>query len=114
MLDTLFSFKGRINRKPYWIFTLILYTGMIITSIIDFNNTGKEGEIGYVTKIYMVVLIWPALAIQVKRWHDRNKSGWWVLINFVPVIGFIWAIIENGFLPGKESANRFGVNPLKK
>ena len=49
-----------------------------------------------------------SLAIQVKRWHDRNKSGWWVLIGLIPLIGGIWALIETGFLAGDDGENRFG------
>jgi len=59
-----------------------------------------------------LVLLWPSLAVQAKRWHDRDKSAWWVLINFVPLIGTIWSLVENGFLSGTPEANRFGPNPL--
>jgi uncharacterized membrane protein YhaH (DUF805 family) len=45
-------------------------------------------------------------------WHDRNKSGWWVLIAFVPVIGGLWYLIECGFLPGTTGANNYGADPL--
>jgi uncharacterized membrane protein YhaH (DUF805 family) len=57
------------------------------------------------------VLIWPALALQVKRWHDRDKSGWWVLIAFIPIIGAFWVLIECGFLDGTPGPNRFGPSP---
>jgi uncharacterized membrane protein YhaH (DUF805 family) len=56
----------------------------------------------------LVFLIWVGLAVQVKRWHDRNKSGWWVLVGFIPYIGGIWQIIECGCLRGTEGENRFG------
>lgn len=56
--------------------------------------------------------IWPYLAIAIKRWHDRDKSGWWVLIGLVPLIGPIWAIVETGFLPGTDGPNQFGADPL--
>jgi uncharacterized membrane protein YhaH (DUF805 family) len=54
------------------------------------------------------------IIVQIKRWHDRDKSGWWVLINFVPCIGGLWALIECGFLKGTEGPNRFGPDPLQK
>ncbi|MDK1017721.1 MAG: DUF805 domain-containing protein, partial [Actinomycetota bacterium] len=47
-----------------------------------------------------------------KRWHDRDKSGWWMLIAFVPIIGGLWAFIETGLLQGTESDNQYGPNPL--
>jgi uncharacterized membrane protein YhaH (DUF805 family) len=45
--------------------------------------------------------------IGIKRFHDRDKSGWWVLIAFVPIIGWIWYLIECGFLPGTDGPNRY-------
>jgi uncharacterized membrane protein YhaH (DUF805 family) len=59
-----------------------------------------------------VAIIWSGLALAAKRWHDRDKSAWWILITFVPVIGGFWALIENGFLKGTEGPNRFGADPL--
>lgn len=58
-----------------------------------------------------LLLLWPALAISVKRWHDRDKPGWWALIAFVPVIGWIWVSIENGLMRGTHGPNRFGEAP---
>ena len=60
--------------------------------------------------VFYIFLIWIGLALQVKRWHDRDKPGVWVLINFIPFIGGIWALVECGFLPGTPGPNRFG-NP---
>ena len=61
-----------------------------------------------------LIFLWPALAIQTKRWHDRNKSGWWCLIMLIPYIGPIWAGIENGLLLGTDGENEFGKNPLSQ
>jgi uncharacterized membrane protein YhaH (DUF805 family) len=55
-----------------------------------------------------LLLLWPALALSVKRWHDRDKPGWWVLVGLIPVIGWLWLVIENGLLRGSAGANRFG------
>jgi uncharacterized membrane protein YhaH (DUF805 family) len=52
------------------------------------------------------------LAISIKQWHDRGKSGWWVLIGLIPFIGAIWALIETGFLEGDPGDNQYGPNPL--
>ena len=53
------------------------------------------------------------MAIQAKRWHDHDKSALWLLINLIPYIGPVWALIENGFKPGTSGANRFGTDPLE-
>jgi len=55
-----------------------------------------------------LLLFWPTLVISVKRWHDRGKSGWWVLVALVPVIGWLWVLFENGLLRGDGGANRYG------
>jgi uncharacterized membrane protein YhaH (DUF805 family) len=51
------------------------------------------------------------MAIYVKRWQDRDKSGWWILIGFVPIIGGIWAFVECGCLRGTMGDNRYGPDP---
>ncbi len=65
--------------------------------------------------IWLIVALlagWPLLAIQVKRWHDRSKSGFWVFINMVPIIGTIWPLIELGYLQGSIGPNKYGNDPL--
>jgi len=70
-----------------------------------FTGSGLTGG------LLCLVLVWPSLAIQVKRWHDRNKTGWMVLINFIPIIGFFWTLIECGFLDGTPGPNKYGPSP---
>ena len=61
---------------------------------------------------WFLIIAWPGIAISIKRWHDRNKAGWWLLILLVPVLG-IWNLIECGFLPGTPGTNRFGPDPRR-
>ena len=107
----LFSFEGRVTRLEYWMYYVPLIIGYIIVSTTS-NVLGEEVAI-IILCLVGLVLFWSLIAIQVKRWHDRDKSGWWILINFIPIIGF-WAFIENGFLPGTEGKNRFGEDPLER
>lgn len=62
--------------------------------------------------ILMIPIVWISIATTVKRFHDRNKSGWWYLIAVVPVIGFFWIVIECGFMRGTIGANNFGEDPV--
>ncbi|MFT6862889.1 MAG: uncharacterized membrane protein YhaH (DUF805 family), partial [Akkermansiaceae bacterium] len=55
---------------------------------------------------------WMGLALQGKRWHDRGKSGWMILVNFIPLVGGIWALVECGFLSGTPGPNQYGPDPL--
>jgi uncharacterized membrane protein YhaH (DUF805 family) len=106
----LFSFKGRINRQSYWLCTLAIAAVILVPAFFYFG-VGTESADTYVDTASLV-LLWPGLAVPARRWHDRDKSAWWFLINFIPVIGFFWSIIENGFLQGTPGPNRFGSNPL--
>jgi uncharacterized membrane protein YhaH (DUF805 family) len=107
----LFSFRGRINRKPFWIFNLCVFAGALVLGL--FTDVSYEAEqMSKEQVLFMLWILWPSLAVQAKRWHDRDKSALWILINFIPVVGPIWAMIENGFLPGTQGENRFGPDPL--
>jgi len=106
----LFSFEGRVNRQPYWMFIL----AMIVVYMVLFGISMAIGETvgGILMLVFGLVMLWSSLAIQVKRWHDRDKSAWWLLMNFVPFIGAIWVLVECGFLRGTEGQNNYGPDPL--
>ncbi|MGD2251724.1 MAG: DUF805 domain-containing protein [Anaerolineales bacterium] len=109
--DLLFSFEGRINRQPFWLFALpIGLIGMLLAAFIYFVSF----RIGLIlTAIFGLLIIYPSLAVAVKRWHDLDKSGWWMCIALVPVVGQIWALVETGFLPGTVGPNQYGPDPLQ-
>lgn len=67
---------------------------------------------GVISGIVALALLYPSLAVGVKRWHDRDKSGWWMLILLIPLIGAIWYLIACGILKGTDGPNRYGPDPL--
>lgn len=101
-MKELFSLNGRVNRTTYWLMTL----GMCGLTL------WLEATDSTLAAVLVLLCLWPALAICVKRWHDRSKSGWWVLIVLIPIVGAIWALIEQGFFKGTEGANKYGADPL--
>lgn len=107
-----FQFDGRINRAKFWLGIVgIWIVEAIVFAII--TPLGLDSTIGVILLLVLAVaVIWASLAISIKRWHDRDKSGWWVLIALIPLIGPIWALIETGFLPGTDGANQYGPDPL--
>ncbi len=99
------SSEGRISRQPWWIGVGILFVAGIIAILIF----GTDGLLAFVVQILLMIA---GLMLHIKRCHDRDKSGWWVLLMFVPLVGFIWAIIDLGILEGTPGDNRFGPDPL--
>lgn len=70
-----------------------------------------QGIFGVLALILYIPLIWCSLALQIKRWHDRDKPGTWVLINLIPLVGGIWAFVEVGCLRGTFGPNNYGDDP---
>ncbi len=97
--------NGRAGRTEFWLFTLVISAIVLVPAYIIFEAYSDVAR-RYV-EISAIIILWPLLAVQVRRWYDRNKSGWWVLMNFVPVIGFFWVLNENGFLAGINEDNLF-------
>lgn len=118
--NLLFSFEGRVGRGPYWTFLfvmLVVFGVLAAISMIAMMNAQDPSSAGGMASlpmtITMLLFIWPALAIQAKRWHDVDKSAWWMLIGIVPVVGGLIALVFNGFIAGTPSANRFDPAPVR-
>ena len=144
----LFSFNGRINRGKYWLAVLIymaVWTTFIAGSLIwlgglNFNNllslAGAGLMIWLIGFILLIAGTWSGFAVGIKRLHDRDKSGWWILLFWLgpSVLGGwqtaapdlagglilslaaaaigIWAFVELGCLPGTPGPNQYGPDPL--
>ncbi|TIV62628.1 MAG: DUF805 domain-containing protein, partial [Mesorhizobium sp.] len=107
------SFDGRINRAKFWagigIFIAIAIVAFILDSILGTRFTTNSGaQVGAIGILVTLASIYFAIALYAKRWHDRNKSGWWTLIGLIPIIGGIWLLIELGILEGTRGANQYG------
>lgn len=116
--EILFSINGRIGRQTYWLNYLamlfvffVVYILLLIGLDID-PESDDSALLTIITFVMYVPAIWIGVALSVKRWHDRNKSGWWVLIGLIPLIGPIWALVENGCLAGDVESNQYGHPPL--
>jgi uncharacterized membrane protein YhaH (DUF805 family) len=107
------DFSGRSRRKEYWFFALGVFVVAILLSIIE-GMAGLSGMVagayGPLTAIFFLAIIVPAIAVQVRRFHDQDKSGWWVLIGLVPLIGGLVVLVFM-FLEGTKGPNRFGPDP---
>ncbi|MBN3738573.1 MULTISPECIES: DUF805 domain-containing protein [Burkholderia] len=109
----LFSFKGRTERLPWWIYSLV---SGLIGAFLDAGSRGSPDDdlplaVALVAGAIAVVATWSWLAVTVKRLHDIDKSGWWALLLVVPIVGAIALFVMNGFIAGTPHANRFGEPP---
>jgi uncharacterized membrane protein YhaH (DUF805 family) len=93
-LRFLFSFDGCVSRRNWW----LTWGGWLLFAMFVNTLDGDRDEPSTWASMVMLVSFWPLLAVTVKRWHDRGKSGLWLFIGLVPLIGPFWALIELGFL----------------
>ena len=125
MQNLLFSFNGRINRAKFWLVLIAADVVFLVLCGILFAVTGMSMDVapdgtpsmvgggvigGLIALLLVVAVVWIGLAMGVKRYHDRNKSGWWVLASLVPIVS-LCVIVELGFFDGTRGSNRYGLSP---
>jgi len=111
-LDIYFTFNGRLPVDAIWLYLIIpLFIVRIVTYTLLKNIFLFDVEIKIIIDFF---LLSPILSISVKRWHDRDKSAWWLLMYLVPIIGWIWVFIELALLDGPPGKNKYGDDPLEK
>jgi len=123
VLQQYVDFNGRARRKEYWMFVLFNMIFAIVAITLD-NVLGLSGgsyeaaeasasvmfESGPIYMVYSLAVLLPSLAVSVRRLHDVNKSGWWLLISLIPIIGGIWLLIL--FVRDSQAGkNQYGPNP---
>jgi len=105
-------FTGRARRKEFWMFTLIYTLIFIVLSVVDgIIGTGAMlFETGLLSGIFSLVSLCPSIAVTIRRLHDIDRSGWWILIGLVPIAGVIVLIIFAA-KDGQPGSNQYGSNP---
>lgn len=101
-------FSGRARRKEYWMFALIYLLIAIVLAMLD----GLLGGAGVLSAILAIGLFLPSLGVTVRRLHDTDRSGWWVLVGFIPFVGWI-VILVFMCLAGTPGSNQYGEDPLQ-
>jgi uncharacterized membrane protein YhaH (DUF805 family) len=134
-IDLLFGFSGRINRAKYWLVVSIWLVLWVIAGLLVYLADYSPIAI-VVAVIVLIPSIVSATAIGIKRLHDRDKSGWWLLpfylgpllgltlasliapgmihstLSFVGFLFLIWAFVELGCLRGTIAGNPYGADPV--
>lgn len=115
----LFSARGRISRSQLWLKWVlpVVIVYIVLSLIARIAAAGDSTTIALIASVLTVVFalftIWPGIAINVKRAHDRDWSGWFILLLFVPILN-VWPMIELLFLRGTGGGNRFGPDPVPR
>jgi uncharacterized membrane protein YhaH (DUF805 family) len=100
-------FDGRARRKEYWMFSLF---NIIIALILGLGELSAGSDQNVLVALYALAVLLPGLAVGVRRLHDTGRSGWWLFIAFVPIIGAIVLLVfmVQDSQPGE---NQYGPNP---
>lgn len=116
------DFTGRARRKEFWLFWLFLIGVEVAFSILINIASGSMGEMDFMTMngpgkamfglygLVMLALLVPSLAVSIRRLHDTNRTGWWVLIGLIPLLGALVLIVFN-VLDGTPGPNKYGEDP---
>ena len=103
------TFEGRAQRSEFWYFFLFMLLGNVVLGILDTILLPSMAW-GPLSSIFGLVTFIPSIAVSARRLHDIDKSGWWQLINIIPLIGWIVFLIWVCSL-GTRGPNRFGDSP---
>jgi len=104
-----FTLDGRASRSEYWFFWLFYFIATIAFGILD-QNLFPAAALGPLSVFFALGTFIPLFTAGIRRLHDRDLSGWWMLIVLVPVIGSLCLLVIY-VLPGTDGPNRFGPNP---
>jgi uncharacterized membrane protein YhaH (DUF805 family) len=124
------KFSGRARPKEYWMFFLFLLIGFVLVAIVEgllglsttqhwvnsgpwWASAGYRTEGGPLTGIFALGVLIPYLAVAVRRLHDTDRRGWWLLIGFLPLIGGI-VLLVFFIIGGTRGPNRFGSDPVEQ
>jgi uncharacterized membrane protein YhaH (DUF805 family) len=105
------EFTGRARRKEYWMFALINFLICVVLVVIDVQSgMSNPMGLGVLSGLYSLAVFVPSLAVSVRRLHDTDRSGWWLLILLVPLIGAIVFLVFM-LLDSQPGENRHGPSP---
>jgi uncharacterized membrane protein YhaH (DUF805 family) len=103
------GFSGRARRKEFWMFFLFNFIFSIAAAIID-QIIFRDSNLRLFSSLYSLAVLLPSLAVDVRRLHDTNRSGFWVFLALIPLVGAIILIVWFA-TEGQRSENKYGPDP---
>ncbi|CAM3621503.1 DUF805 domain-containing protein [Parendozoicomonas haliclonae] len=98
-------FSGRARRKEYWMFTLFHMLAFIALAVVE----GIIGLPGILSGLYVLASFIPTLAVTIRRLHDTERSGWWILVSLIPLVGTL--VLLFFMVQDSKEKNNWGENP---
>jgi uncharacterized membrane protein YhaH (DUF805 family) len=108
------QFSGRARRREYWMYTLINTLILLVLNVLEstLGLSYEQGDVlggGWVSGLYSLLLIIPSLAVAIRRLHDTGRSGWTILLGFIPLVNFV--LIYFLAQDSTKDSNKWGPNP---
>jgi uncharacterized membrane protein YhaH (DUF805 family) len=105
------GFTGRARRSEYWWFVLFGVLVSIVTGLLDvmLGTMNDDTNVGVIGTIASLALILPSLAVAIRRLHDTSRTGWWILIGLIPIVG--WIILIVFYVQDSHPDNEYGRSP---
>ncbi|MDY0415686.1 MAG: DUF805 domain-containing protein [Gammaproteobacteria bacterium] len=105
-------FSGRARRKEYWYFILFNLIISIVLAAIDgaMGSYSAGTGMGLLGSVYTLAILLPGIGVSIRRLHDTGRSGWWMLVGFVPLIGVLVLLVFMA-QDSKPGQNQYGANP---
>ena len=111
-LSKYFQISGRARRKEYWLFVLLVFLLSFVTLFIDMMLIGSGiASYEFASIITNIFLIIPSITVLIRRLHDIERSGWWILLILIPFLGAIVLFIFT-LLRGTDGDNEYGEDPI--
>jgi uncharacterized membrane protein YhaH (DUF805 family) len=105
------GFSGRARRSEYWWFALFALLVSIVATSLDavFGTMDGDTNAGVIAGIASLALLLPSIAVAIRRLHDTSRSGWWILIGLIPIVG--WIVLLVFYLQSSRGDNSYGPSP---
>lgn len=101
-------FNGRAMRSEFWYWTLFTWVVSVVVSLVE---PPTQSGFQFITLLFALGTLVPSIAVSVRRLHDLNRSGWWLLVFFIPLLGIVLLVVW--FIGrGTVGGNRYGPDPL--
>ena len=106
------TFSGRARRKEYWMYILFYVVILLVLTIVDglIGTRIADAGLGILTAIYALAVLIPTLAVTVRRLHDTGRSGWWILIQLIPLVG-VFILLYFLVSDSNPGQNAYGPSP---